>query len=311
MVLSKIRRIIIVKYDSGTGKRGKDLSHEKIKTAEINPFVRYVDQASFTPICRSVRAYDHRLFFMRYGECHLEIEGKGYNLKADSLAVIRPGDSYTFGIVGKFDIIDINFDYTQEESESEQGVPPSFANEFDETKMFNKPVFADAFQLNNSFVIHNMGEIRNELSMLVEEFNLKRVLYREKASGFLKNVLYDILRSFYGNDSAMKGNLDMVLNYIRNNYDKELSNEQLAEMVGYHSYYLNRLMKAYTGTTLHQYIIECRIDSAKSLLVNTHRSIEEIAETCGFKNMAHFSDCFKRKTGISAASFRRNSKQIL
>lgn len=279
---------------------------EEMSITKINPYVRYVARADFTPIMRAVRAYDHRIFYMLDGECNIAINDRRHKLTADSMAVIRPGDAYTFELSGKWEIVDINFDYTYEACHIDYGVHPSFAEEFDESKMFKRQKFSDCPQLCESIVIDEIGGLRDEFLKIAEEFEMRKIFYREKSSAALKDIICDTVRFFTAEKVGVCGKLDEVLNYIKNNYKKNLSNSEIAERVGYHSYYLNRLIKLYTGTTLRQYLINCRLDAAKKLLRATEMSVEEIAAECGFKNLTHFSDSFKNKTGTTAAEYRKS-----
>lgn len=284
--------------------------NDKINMTDINPYLRYVAQENFAPLTRCVRAYDHRLFYVLKGGCKLNISGQDNYLYPDSLAIIRPGDAYTFHMSGDFEIIDINFDYTSENNHIENGIHPSFAEEYNESRRFGKPKICDGGKLDTSFVVHNIKLIRNELIRITEEFELKKVFYREKSSAILKDVLCDIARYGTGNRKVGDKRLDEILSFIRSNFNKELSNEMIAAKIGYHPYYVNRLVKSYTGTTLRQYIINCRIDAAKKLLRETDKGIEDIGTECGFKNMTHFSDSFKIKAGVSPVTYRKGFKKV-
>ncbi len=54
-------------------------------------------------------------------------------------------------------------------------------------------------------------------------------------------------------------------------------------------------------------IIQNRITIAQSLLRTTEKSIQEIAADCGYNSIAHFSRQFKKATGLTPTSFRRNN----
>ena len=75
-------------------------------------------------------------------------------------------------------------------------------------------------------------------------------------------------------------------------------------MVNYHPHYVNALMKEYTGTTLHSYLSEIRLEKALKYIVNTDESIESIAFRVGYKNPTHFCTAFKKKYGVSPRAFR-------
>lgn len=99
--------------------------------------------------------------------------------------------------------------------------------------------------------------------------------------------------------------IDRSAAYIETHYgDADLSNESLAHMSALSSCYFIRQFKNIRGITPHQYIQAVRIRSARQMLTTTSRSIEDIADICGFSNASHFIMVFKRMTGITPLQFR-------
>ena len=70
-------------------------------------------------------------------------------------------------------------------------------------------------------------------------------------------------------------------------------------------YKRQRLFKARTGYSPHEYIVLRRIDEAKSLLHTTSLSVKQIAFRVGYHSEVNFISSFTAKTGISPAVFRR------
>jgi AraC family transcriptional regulator of arabinose operon len=70
--------------------------------------------------------------------------------------------------------------------------------------------------------------------------------------------------------------------------------------------HINRIFKAETGTTLYQYVLMRKVDTAKVLLKDTSISIREIAEQLGFTDQYHFSNYFKQRTGTSPTEYRKH-----
>jgi AraC family transcriptional regulator len=56
--------------------------------------------------------------------------------------------------------------------------------------------------------------------------------------------------------------------------------------------------------TPHRYVIDCRIEKAKSLLRETNFLVNEIAQMVGYSNQSHFSTVFRQSTGQSPLRFR-------
>jgi transcriptional regulator GlxA family with amidase domain len=61
------------------------------------------------------------------------------------------------------------------------------------------------------------------------------------------------------------------------------------------------------GQSPHDYLLTRRISAAKGLLIGTDLPLSEVAIRCGFNSQAYFSDCFRRKTGQTPGSFRKNA----
>lgn len=70
--------------------------------------------------------------------------------------------------------------------------------------------------------------------------------------------------------------------------------------------YLQRIFPKVIGKTPHQYMMECRHQKARQMLVQTSVTMEEVARQCGFVNNAHFSTTFKNLEGVSPSSFRKS-----
>ncbi|OMB79873.1 hypothetical protein A5746_06580 [Mycolicibacterium conceptionense] len=60
-------------------------------------------------------------------------------------------------------------------------------------------------------------------------------------------------------------------------------------------------------TTPYQFLLDLRIDRAKTLLLTTSQTIAEIAVSVGFSTPSHFATAFRRRVGISPSSYRRRS----
>jgi AraC family transcriptional regulator, transcriptional activator of pobA len=71
--------------------------------------------------------------------------------------------------------------------------------------------------------------------------------------------------------------------------------------------YLSDLLSKYTGKTTQEHIHLQLVEQAKSLLLNTDKSISEVAYDLGFEHPSHFTKIFKAKTGVSPKDFRKAS----
>jgi AraC family transcriptional regulator len=100
-----------------------------------------------------------------------------------------------------------------------------------------------------------------------------------------------------------------VINYIRDNLEKDLRLEQLARIAKLSNFYFIKQFRATFGTSPHQYILGCRIALAKQLLTETFLSMSHISQRCGFSSQSHFTSVFRQATGIPPRLFRFNNRQ--
>ncbi len=71
---------------------------------------------------------------------------------------------------------------------------------------------------------------------------------------------------------------------------------------------LSHQFKKITGSSVMEYLLFCRIATAKNLLTKTNLNISEIVEKCGFSDNSNFSRTFKKLNGISPLKFRQKYK---
>lgn len=93
--------------------------------------------------------------------------------------------------------------------------------------------------------------------------------------------------------------------YIEEHYMKEISLGQMAEMVDMNASYLSSMFKHETGMTYSEYLFQCRVKQASRLLVETAKSIGEIAEECGYQDARYFSKQFSKLVGLKPSEYRK------
>ncbi len=92
--------------------------------------------------------------------------------------------------------------------------------------------------------------------------------------------------------------------YIRQNFQKDVALEEVAQAVGVSPYYFSKLFKEEAGVNFTEYLTGLRIEKAKSLLKNREMSIKQVCLDSGYANPNYFSRIFKKWTGITPTEFR-------
>lgn len=116
-------------------------------------------------------------------------------------------------------------------------------------------------------------------------------------------------KQFRYNDSYNE-RINIVYEYIEKNIDKKLSLQQMADLLNMTVISFTRLFKERTGKTFIDFVNEYRINIASRLLVETDKTISEIAYECGFNNQSNFNRIFKKKQGIAPSDYKRNVGEV-
>ncbi|GAB2953209.1 AraC family transcriptional regulator [Hymenobacter coalescens] len=97
-----------------------------------------------------------------------------------------------------------------------------------------------------------------------------------------------------------------IRNYLDEHYVNPPSLLELARQFGTNDFKLKKGFKQLFDTTVFGYVAEKRLTVAQQLLTLTDQPVQEIADSVGFTNPAHFATAFKRKFGVAPSQVRRN-----
>lgn len=100
-----------------------------------------------------------------------------------------------------------------------------------------------------------------------------------------------------------------VVEFINNNYSKNHSLQDYANICNLDKYYFIKLFREYTGVSPHLFRTRIRVEKAKELLTNTDMNNREIAEGVGYSSSYYFSRIFKTYTGVSPVQFRKSNSK--
>ncbi|MGD1910672.1 MAG: helix-turn-helix domain-containing protein [Rivularia sp. (in: cyanobacteria)] len=157
------------------------------------------------------------------------------------------------------------------------------------------------------------SQIEQIIMMLYSEMNggsgWGSKLYIESLTNALAvNVLrdYSIKRTNFNLQlgALSDSKLLLVTDYINDNIATEIKLSELATLVGISQFHFSRLFKKSLGISPHKYVIQQRVEQAKSLLKNPELSVTEIALLSGFNSHSHLSKSFRQLTGFTPKEYR-------
>lgn len=187
------------------------------------------------------------------------------------------------------------------------------------------------FILNNLFESSNeakkvLGEKRDYFiatdtesvleSILCLHLDLDEYFYRSKDENeymvqlLINRTLISISRCV-ANEFTQKssGYVNKIITFTNKFYSQDISISKIAERVGVHPTYANRVFKQFTGKSILEYVTGLRIKKAKKLLMTTNYPIIDVAVETGYNNRQQFHNIFKKKVGMTPNEFRKRYKK--
>lgn len=272
---------------------------------DINPHLRFATALHYE-MCfnrKNVKVTDCRIFYVLEGTADLRIGQREYTLVPDSLFYCCAGSRYAVNTEHGFSLISLNFDLTQ--AHSDRLLP--FSPSRDMEKWDAMPVYFDSVPgsgfLNDHLFLEKAGKLRSPMEQITADFASGDRYGRELSSAGLKWVLTVLHQHSL---PQLPPKIAQVQQYIQQNYARDITNRELAQLAGYHEYYLNRLFTACMGVSLHGYLLKVRLSQASYLLLNTDMELQTICEQVGFSSYPHFSTYFKKAYGYAPAQYRKH-----
>jgi AraC family transcriptional regulator len=179
-------------------------------------------------------------------------------------------------------------------------IEPDFVNEVLEVKDFT---FLPQFNLNDPF----LTEIAMKLNALYSDDLFAEKIYAESLGVV---CIEHLAKTYRGSKEAYfpKGKLNpyqlkQVVDFAHSYMQSDIGLHELAGLVHLSPYHFGRLFKQTVGKSPYQFILQLKIDCAKKLIKRNNGPISEIAYQLNFSDQSHFSNAFRKATGVSPRQF--------
>lgn len=147
---------------------------------------------------------------------------------------------------------------------------------------------------------------------LQQETDQPQVDSKQVVQHLIGLILTLLTRSGKPRDSVSSRNtgetIEQVKHFMEENQCRSLTLESLAAQFQLNKFQLARLFKQHTGMSPLQYIISCRMATAKRLLATTDHTVSSVAAACGYKSDTQFQAAFKKTIGITPRHYRLEFK---
>lgn len=133
---------------------------------------------------------------------------------------------------------------------------------------------------------------------------------RKAAEMLVLELIYklnaEVCRQGYIQNKPPETPCSIVLEYLRNHLEEEISLEELAQLVHLNKNYLVRLFRQTYGQTPIKLLIDMRMERGCDLITNTDMPVSDIATACGYSSAAYFIAEYKKYFGVTPLRQRQN-----
>lgn len=242
----------------------------------------------------------NEIFYLSSGECTSFIDHNIYKFGKGDLVIVPSGCLHrtTYNGKGMHERVVISF-----RNDATEWIQNQTGKELMENCM--KPGVVNIPEKRRDYVVALLDKLLfendspDELSPAFIKVGLiELLLFIIRCKNYEENVIKEI-----DVDNRI---IQEVATYIYEHYADNLSLEYVADKFNLSRSYLSKKFKSATGFGFKEYIINVRIQNACNLLLETNKSITDIAFECGFNDSNYFGDAFRKAKGISPHKYRKN-----
>lgn len=255
-------------------------------------------------------------------EIMLVLEGSGMRFVGDSMERFQPGDLVFYGeniphlyrsdkeyyekdstVVSKALVVYFNQDILKGnfwESQNLGSLKKLFTNAKRGIKFTGHAqnrIADKMMKLNNS---------SDSLTKMIELLKVLKIMAEANDYQFLST---DAFVNKVADDDCERVN--KVYQFVMDNYTKNPTLEEVAEIACMSHTAFCRFFKAHTNKTYIQFLNEVKIGNACKMLLDNDLSICEICFITGFNNTAHFNNQFKKIMGVTPSQYRQEHVEFV
>jgi AraC-like DNA-binding protein len=160
-------------------------------------------------------------------------------------------------------------------------------------------------------------ELRTFLSIILCELVQKSDNYDEEIEDTLVKLLYHLINSFHylkheqeelrDNDEQIE-RYHRIAKYIYNNYDSNITLQDIADKEFLSTHYLSHEIKYALGYSFTDIVNLTRVEASIKLLLDTDKTISDISEEVGFSHIRYFNKHFKTHYKTTPLNYRKKYK---
>ncbi len=166
---------------------------------------------------------------------------------------------------------------------------------------------ARIFGLDNKIVFNGVNTLTyfERILKICENKNLSEKEINTMCAAILTELIMFISGEINRNDSVSDEAMTLK-HYIDSHTEENISIKLLSKQIFRSESQTIRIFKKNFNVTPYDYLLDSKINRAKTIIQNTNLSIKEIAYRLGFSDEHYFSNIFRKKTGVSPTEYRKH-----
>ncbi|WP_411680705.1 AraC family ligand binding domain-containing protein [Clostridium thailandense] len=251
-----------------------------------------IEAYSFKGIMQKFPNHFHEYYvigFIESGQRYLSCKNKEYIIEPGDLTLFNPGDNHTCEqIDGKtLDYRCINIQQEIMRKAVLEITGKDYLPYFKEPVLFHSDLVSTLCEL-HLMVMSNEKDFKKEEIFLF----LIQQLISEYADTLSSNASQEV-----------NAEIHAVCEYLEANYMKNITLNELSNLIGVNKYYLIRSFTKQKGISPYSYLETIRISKAKRLLEQGASPIDVAFQT-GFTDQSHFTNFFKKLIGLTPKQYK-------
>ncbi len=273
------------------------------------PYINQFGHMKFTKIVLDENMKPHlndgiEIHYVERGRYDWTIEGRSVELYPDDLSITAPWQ-LNGSPNGKMDLGEINWMVLKPEVFSTQK-SLKLGKWTNLPKRFQKEL-GKLIAEEQGIVLKRVRNFKHYFHDIKRELENKQEGYELIVVNLLENLLIQLKRELESKKQQTEIDDSFILSLqeiIKKDLARKWPVEDLARKFGMGRTKFTNEVRRLSGYPPNSYIINLRLDEAKSMLGDSRKTLSDIAYTCGFSSLQHFTSCFSQRTGITPAVYR-------